>query len=113
MSFIVIKSNITCILDPQNQYLGRFVGFSLYVSNTTERAQGHICFPDTNYTVDTIPAVVTATCPVHGRYVIYHNERQQAPGKTYPDGYSTYAFNELCEVEVYGMCGYFITHMNI
>ncbi|XP_048749743.2 multiple epidermal growth factor-like domains protein 10 [Ostrea edulis] len=85
---------------PQNQYSGRFVGFSLYVSNTSDISHGHLCVPDTNYTRDTIPAVLNVTCPVHGQYVIYYNERLQ--GKIYPPGYSGEAFNELCEVEVYG-----------
>lgn len=44
-------------------------------------------------------------CPVHGQYVIYYNER--LPGVTYPDDYSQYAYNELCEVEVFGMYYYF------
>ncbi|XP_056003601.1 multiple epidermal growth factor-like domains protein 10 [Ostrea edulis] len=65
-----------------------------------ERADGELCFHDTNYTRDTIPAVLNVTCPVHGQYVIYYNERKQEGGN--PDGYSQYAFNELCEVEVYG-----------
>lgn len=72
----------------------------MYVSNTTDRLEGILCFKDTNFTLDTIPAVFTTVCPVHGQYVIYHNERLSGP--TYPDEYSSYAENNLCEVEVYG-----------
>jgi hypothetical protein len=86
---------------PPNGYSKRFVGFSLHVSNTTDKAKGYLCYHDTNYTVNNIPAVLNITCPVHGRYVIYYNER--LPEKTYPTGSSQYAFTELCEVEVYGM----------
>jgi hypothetical protein len=78
----------------------RFLGFFLYVSNTTNMSEGKLCYHDTNYTMDTIPAVLNVTCPVHGRYIIYYSERLQ--GVTYPDGYSTYAFTDICEVEVYG-----------
>ncbi|XP_061190062.1 uncharacterized protein LOC133197898 [Saccostrea echinata] len=84
----------------KNDYTARFLGFYFYVSNTTDRSKGHLCFHDKNYTRATIPAVVNISCPVHGQYVIYYNER--LPGANYPSGYFKFAFSELCEVEVYG-----------
>ena len=39
-------------------------------------------------------------CSVHGRYVIYYNER--LPNVTYPSYYSSFAHYDLCELEVYG-----------
>lgn len=92
--------NLFYFIGPRNFYTGFFLGFSVYVSNTTERLQGIQCFKDVNFTQDTIPAVVTVVCPVHGQYVIYYNER--LTGKTYPDGYRQTAQNNLCEIEVYG-----------
>nr|XP_034315301.1 low-density lipoprotein receptor 1 isoform X1 [Crassostrea gigas] len=76
-----------------------FLGFSVYVSNTTDRSQGTLCFKDNNFTTSSLPAVFTINCSVHGQYVIYYNER--LPGTAYPDDYSMYAFNDACEVEVY------------
>ena len=96
----------TClsILDttgPSSPYTRTFLGFSLYISNTTDKSQGTLCFKDSNYTWSTIPPVVNITCPVHGQYVIYYNER--LAGVSYPPDYYSYgAENLLCEVEVYG-----------
>ncbi|XP_056002937.1 receptor-type tyrosine-protein phosphatase alpha-like isoform X4 [Ostrea edulis] len=86
--------------DFNNGYTARFLGFSVYISNTTNKDDGVLCFKDTMYTKATIPNPTNITCPRHGRYVIYYNERLQ--NVTYPDGYSQYAYNELCEFEVYG-----------
>ncbi|XP_065922004.1 uncharacterized protein [Magallana gigas] len=76
------------------------LGFSVYVSNTTDKETGLLCFKDDNFTLETIPAVFTTTCPVHGQYIIYYNERLR--GVNYPDNYHYSVINNLCEVEVYG-----------
>ncbi|XP_056003221.1 cell death abnormality protein 1-like [Ostrea edulis] len=84
--------------DSSNPYTTRFLGFSVYISNTTNKDDGVQCFKDTEYNRDTIPNSTNITCPRHGRYVVYYNERVDSP----PAEYSQYAHNELCEVEVYG-----------
>uniref|UniRef100_K1S1Z7 protein-tyrosine-phosphatase n=1 Tax=Magallana gigas TaxID=29159 RepID=K1S1Z7_MAGGI len=84
-----------------NDYAKSLLGFSVYVSNTTDTKTGSLCFKDDNFTLETIPAVFTTTCPIHGQYVIYYNERLL--GVYYPDNYDKYSvINNLCEVEVYG-----------
>ena len=75
-----------------------FLGFSLYISNKTNKNDGVLCFKETIYTRATIPNPLNITCPYHGRYVIYYNTRTPP----YPDGYSKHAVLALCEVEVYG-----------
>ena len=85
---------------PSSDYTRTFLGFSLYISNTTDKSQGTLCFKDSNYTSSTIPPVVNITCLIHGQYVIYYNER--LANVTYPPDYFSPAYSLLCEVEVYG-----------
>lgn len=74
----------------------------MYVSNTTSKEDGYLCFHDMQTLNRTISGDQRINCTVYGRYVIYYNERR--PDGVYPSYYSEYAFSELCEVEVYGEC---------
>ncbi|XP_056002340.1 uncharacterized protein LOC130049154 [Ostrea edulis] len=82
------------------RYFSRFAGFFFYVSTTTSKDEVHLCFHEIQ-NVNGIPVEnQTLRCSVHGRYVIYYNERR--PDVTHPSYYWHEAYNELCEVEVYG-----------
>lgn len=85
--------------DENNIFTARFLGFSVYVSNTTSNEDEVLCFRDTMYTRTTIPNQMNITCVTHGRYVIYYNNRTSL---LYPSDYSQHAYTELCEVEVFG-----------
>lgn len=78
---------------------GRFAGFSLYVSNTTDQHRGHLCYKDGQE----LPLLdFNINCITHGRYVIFYNERLN--GTEYPSNYErSPVFTELCEVTVIGM----------
>ncbi|XP_061170687.1 multiple epidermal growth factor-like domains protein 11 [Saccostrea echinata] len=77
---------------------GRFAGFSLFLSNTPHKEDGHLCYKNS---LPLPPLDFNTTCIGYGRYVIYYNERLD--GVTYPEGYQIQnAYTELCEVKVQG-----------
>lgn len=94
-------------------YARRFLGFSVYVSNSTNKEEGFLCYHDTNHTATNIPSEMTVPCDIQGRYVIYYNSRKL--GLTPNFGYSGKAHINLCEVEVYGKTWsiYFSSHLKI
>lgn len=94
--------NYFCKIHIAMRQKGRFAGFSLYVSNTTDRPSGHLCYKDGP---ELPPLDFNTTCITHGRYVIFCNERMD--GIHYPLGYETSnVVTELCEVTVTGSCVY-------
>lgn len=87
-------------LDP-SVFNRRMAGFSIYVSNTTSKGAGVLCFDDMQSSLRPPLEDQNITCSVLGRYVIYYNERSS--NVTYPiKDFSEFAYNELCELEVYG-----------
>lgn len=78
-------------------FVNRMAGFSLYVSNTTSKEQGYLCYKDQSGGTPSVKQNIS--CSIYGHYVIYYNERSRDQNSSF---LSRYAFNELCEVEVYG-----------
>ncbi|XP_062600594.1 multiple epidermal growth factor-like domains protein 10 [Saccostrea cucullata] len=81
----------------ENRQRGRFAGFSLYLSNTVNKDEGHLCYKDGPQLP---PLEFTTTCIGYGTYVIFYNERLD--GTVYPTGYEKLIITELCEVVVEG-----------
>lgn len=88
------------VISDRSQYLNRIAGFFVYVSNTTSKDDGYLCYHDESTDRKMLSFDQHINCTLSGRYVIYYNERR--PGALYPGFYSNFAYNELCEVEVYG-----------
>lgn len=82
----------------ENRQIGRFAGFSLFVSNTSDIQSATQCYKDGPQ----LPALnFTSICTERGRYVIFYNERLDRV--SYPTGYEvTNVITELCEVTVQG-----------
>ena len=82
----------------ESRQRGRFAGFSLYVSNTSNKDSGVLCYKDGP---GLPPLDFFTNCLQQGRYVIFYNERLD--GSTYPSGYEkSNVYTELCEVIVKG-----------
>ncbi|XP_060084650.1 multiple epidermal growth factor-like domains protein 11 [Ylistrum balloti] len=79
---------------------GRFGGFQIYLSNTTDWRNGDNCHTDTTSTwqsMDLAPSI--QSCTGNTIYLTIYVDRR--PDKPY-SWYSDYAILELCEVEIYG-----------
>ena len=83
-----------------SQFPSTFLGFSLYVSNTTRIKDRVLYYHDDQYTTLSIPPELTFTKPVQARYVTYYNSRKG--GLSTKPGYSATASLGLCEVQVFG-----------
>lgn len=60
------------MLDP-GPFVNRMAGFSLYISNTTSKYSGHLCYKDESRGSPSVNQRIP--CLNYGPYVIYYNER--------------------------------------
>lgn len=81
-------------------YVGRFLGFFVYVLNLINKEEGFLCYYDINYIVIDIFLELIVFCDVQGCYVIYYNLCKL--GLLLKFGYFGKVFINFCEVEVYG-----------
>lgn len=72
----------------------------LYVLKMASKENGYLCFHDNQTNVDILFWELSINCSCSDRYVIYFKERRQ--GVDHSWYYSKYAYNDLCEIEVYG-----------
>ncbi|XP_062577836.1 multiple epidermal growth factor-like domains protein 10, partial [Saccostrea cucullata] len=96
--YSIYSINILFKDDPEHRdrQIGRFAGFSLFLSESRERKNESLCYKDG----PGLPSLnFTTTCTGYGRYAIFYNERS---GGEYPDGYRETSYTELCEVIVKG-----------
>ncbi|XP_078330489.1 uncharacterized protein LOC144624521 [Crassostrea virginica] len=80
-----------------SQFPSTFLGFFLYVSNTTKRNDRVLYYHDDHYTDKTIPSIVTITKPVQARYVTYYNTRK-GDLSTKPCYSATASFGVYCQM---------------
>ncbi|XP_061192646.1 multiple epidermal growth factor-like domains protein 10 [Saccostrea echinata] len=75
-------------------------GFSLYISNTSRREEGFLCYKDLS-TLELPDLDFSTRCIKYGRFVIFYNERI---GQTFYSSsrYENPALTELCDVVVRG-----------
>ncbi|XP_060078172.1 scavenger receptor class F member 2-like [Ylistrum balloti] len=78
---------------------GRFAGYQLFLSNTTNYQQGIICYKDNSIEVADLQMDPTHQCPYVAQYVTIYNHRDDT---NRPSWYDDYAVLELCEVQVFG-----------
>lgn len=97
---------------PFYSYTPSFRGSSVYVSNTTNRLDGTLCYKDNNFTLDTLPVVISTTCRLHGQYIMLFSKKRQGVKYRYAGAESI----PNCEFVVYGnifQCYAFFSYLKI
>lgn len=61
-----------------------FLGSSVYVSNTENRLDGTLCYMDNTFTLDTLPAVISTPCRLHGKNITLYSKIRQDVKYSYP-----------------------------